>query len=78
VHLLLPYSIVAVLAAVCAGLCFLLPETKDMPTLENLDSVNEDSACKAEDTENGNLPLKPSEDKEDMGELLLNQSYKAY
>lgn len=76
-HLLLPYSTVAVLAAVCAGLCFLLPETRDMPTLENMDSVKKDSASKAEDTENGNLPLKPGEDKEDMGELLLNQSYHA-
>lgn len=76
-HLLLPYSIVAVLAAVCAGLCFLLPETKDMPTLENMDSVNNDSASKAEIAENGNLPFKPGEDKEEMGELLLNQSYPA-
>ena len=73
-HLLLPYSIVAVLAAVCAGLCFLLPETKDMPTLENLDSVNKDPASKAENTENGNLSFKPGKDKEEMGELLLNQS----
>ena len=73
-HPLLPYSIVAVLAAVCAGLCFLLPETKDMPTLENMDSVNKDSSSKAENTENGNLPFKPGKDKEEMGELLLNQS----
>ena len=56
-HLLLPYSILAVFATVCAGLCFLLPETIDMPTLENIDSVNKDSASKTEDTENGN-PLK--------------------
>ena len=76
-HLLLPYSIVAVLAAVCAGLCFLLPETNDMPTLENIDSVNKDSASKAENTEKGNLPFKPSEDKDEMGELLLSQSYSA-
>lgn len=77
VHLLLPYSIVAVLAAVCTGLCFLLPETKDMPTPENIDSVNKGSASKDENTENGNLPFKPEKDKEEMGELLLNQSYPA-
>ena len=76
-HLLLPYSIVAVLAAVCASLCFLLPETKDMPTLENMASVNSDSASKAEMAENGNLSFKPGENKEEMGELLLNQSYPA-
>lgn len=76
-HVLLPYSIVAVLAAVCAGLCFLLPETKDMPTPENIDFVNKSSASKAENTENGNLPVKPGKDKEEMGELLLNQSYPA-
>ncbi|KAJ7392479.1 hypothetical protein OS493_012145 [Desmophyllum pertusum] len=74
VHVLLPYSIVAVLAFVCAGLCFLLPETKDAPTLENMDSVNNNSA---EVTENGKLPLGPSKEKEEMGELLLNQSYPA-
>ena len=76
-HLLLPYSIVAVLAAVCTGLCFLLPETKDVPTPENIDSVNKGSASKDENTENGNLPFKPEKDKEEMGELLLNQSYPA-
>ena len=76
-HLLLPYSIVAVLAAVCAGLCFLLPETKEMPTLENMDSVNKDSASRAENTEKDNLPSKQDQDKEEMGELLLNQSYTA-
>ena len=74
-HLLLPYSIVAVLAAVCAGLCFLLPETKDTPTLENIDSVNNSNATEL--TENGNLPFEPSKEKEEMGELLLNQSYPA-
>lgn len=42
-----------------------------------MDSVNNDSASKAEIAENGNLPFKPGEDKEEMGELLLNQSYPA-
>ena len=74
-HLLLPYSIVAVLAAACAALCFLLPETKDMPTLENIDAVNSSDA--KEVTENGNLPLEPGKEKEEMGELLLSQSYPA-
>ncbi|KAJ7381647.1 hypothetical protein OS493_039886 [Desmophyllum pertusum] len=76
VHILLPYSIVAVLAFVCAGLCFLLPETKDAPTLENMDSVNNNDDS-TELTENGKLPLGPSKEKEEMGELLLNQSYPA-
>ena len=74
-HLLLPYSIVAVLAGVCAGLCFLLPETKDAPTLENIDSVNNSYATEV--TENGNLPFEPSKEKEEMGELLLSQSHPA-
>ncbi|KAJ7375562.1 hypothetical protein OS493_040387 [Desmophyllum pertusum] len=76
VHILLPYSIVAVLAFVCAGLCFLLSETKDAPTLENMDSVNNNNDS-TELTENGKLPLEPSKEKEEMGELLLNQSYPA-
>ncbi|XP_078358937.1 organic cation transporter protein-like [Oculina patagonica] len=73
VHLLLPYSIVAVLAFVCAGLCYLLPETKDTPTLENMDSINNNSSA-AEVTENGNFSFEPSKEKEEMGELLLSQS----
>ncbi|KAJ7383015.1 hypothetical protein OS493_031185 [Desmophyllum pertusum] len=79
VHMLLPYSIVAVLAFVCAGLCFLLPETKDAPTLENMDSVNNNNNNNnsTELMENGNLPLEPSKEKEEMGELLLNQCYPA-
>ncbi|KAL9983938.1 hypothetical protein ACROYT_G006187 [Oculina patagonica] len=75
-NILLPYSIVAVLAFVCAGLCFLLHETKDAPTLENLDSVNNNDSA-TELTENGQLPFEPSKEKEEMGELLLNQSYPA-
>lgn len=71
-HLLLPYSIVAVLAFVCAGLCFLLPETKGTATLENMDSVNSNKNS-TELTKNGKLPLEPNKEKEEMGELLLNQ-----
>ena len=56
VHLPLPYSIVAILAAVCGGLCFLLPESKDMPTLEDMDSVNKDPVSKADNTKSGNPP----------------------
>ncbi|KAJ7347143.1 hypothetical protein OS493_040183, partial [Desmophyllum pertusum] len=56
------------------GLCFLLPETKDAPTLETMDSVNNNYA---EVTENGKLPLGPAKEKEENGELLLNQSYPA-
>ena len=39
VHILLPYSIVAVLAFICSALCFLLPETRDTATLENVNSL---------------------------------------
>ena len=42
-----------------------------------MDSVNKDPASNPDNTENGNLPLKPSQDKDEMGELLLNQSYPA-
>lgn len=71
VHLLLPYSIVAVLTAVCGGLCFLLPESKDMPTLEDMDSVNKDPVGKSDNTESGNPPFMPREHQE--REPLLNQ-----
>ena len=74
IHILLPYSIVAVLAFVCAGLCFLLPETKDTATLEDIDSVNSNST---EVSTNEKLPFEPSKEKEDLGELLLSQSYPA-
>ena len=74
IHILLPYSIVAVLSFVCAGLLFLLPETKDAATLENMDSVNSNST---ELTDNGKRPFEPTKEKEEMGELLLSQSYPA-
>lgn len=74
VHIVLPYTIVAALTFISAGLCFLLPETRDSPTLENMDSVNSSSA---EEPTNEKLPLEPSQEKEGMGELLLNQSYPA-
>lgn len=74
VHIILPYTIVAVLTFICAVLCFLLPETKDSPTLENMDSVNSTSA---EEPTDEKLPFEPCKEKEDMGELLLSQSYPA-
>ena len=75
VHLLLPYSIVAVLSAVCGGLCFLLPESKDIPTLEDMDSVNKHPVGKTDNTESGNPPFMPREHQD--REPLLNQSYPA-
>ena len=74
VHIILPYTIVAVLTFICTVLCFLLPETKDSPTLENMDSVNSTSA---EEPTDEKLPFEPCKEKEDMGELLLSQSYPA-
>ena len=71
IHILLPYSIVAVLAFVCAGLCFLLPETKGTATLETMDSVNNNLS---EQTDKEQLPAEPSKEKEELGELLLNQT----
>nr|XP_058973447.1 organic cation transporter protein-like [Pocillopora verrucosa] len=71
IHILLPYSIVAVLAFVCAGLCFLLPETKGTATLETMDSVNNNLS---EQTDKEQLPVEPSKEKEELGELLLNQA----
>ena len=47
-----------------------------MPTLENIDSVRASSNA-MEVEENGNLPYEPSKEKEEMGELLLKQSYPA-
>lgn len=71
IHILLPYSIVAVLAFVCAGLCFLLPETKGTATLETMDSVNNNPP---ELTDKEQFPVEPSKGKEELGELLLNQA----
>jgi len=71
-HILLPYSIVAVLAFVCAVLCFLLPETRDMATLENMGSVNNNAT---EMTEKEQVPFEPSKEKEELGQLLLSQGY---
>lgn len=71
IHILLPYSIVAVLAFVCAGLCFLLPETKGTATLETMDSVNNNLS---EQTDKEQLPVEPGKEKEELGELLLNQA----
>lgn len=71
IHILLPYSIVAVLAFICAALCFLLPETKDAATLETMDSVNNNPS---ELTEKEKPPFEPSKEKEELGELLLNQA----
>ena len=71
IHILLPYSIVAVLAFVCAGLCFLLPETKGTATLETMDSVNNNLS---EQTDKEQLPVEASKEKEELGELLLNQA----
>lgn len=61
----------AVLAFVCAGLCFLLPETKGTATLETMDSVNNNPP---ELTDKEQLPVEPSKEKEELGELLLNQA----
>lgn len=71
IHILLPYSIVAVLAFVCAGLCVLLPETKGTATLETMDSVNNNLS---EQTDKEQPPVEPSKEKEELGELLLNQA----
>ena len=71
IHILLPYSIVAVLAFVCAGLCVLLPETKGTATLETMDSVNNNLS---EQTDKEQLPVEPSKEKEELGELLPNQA----
>ena len=60
----------AVLACLCSALCFLLPETKDAATLENMDSVNT-SASEMVVTER--VPFEPSKEKEELGELLFNQ-----
>lgn len=59
----------AVLAFVCAGLCFLLPETKGTATLETMDSVNNNLS---EQTDKEQLPVEPGKEKEELGELLLN------
>lgn len=67
-HVLLPYSIVAVLAFLCSVLCFLLPETRDAATLENIDSVNS-SAIEMREKEP--VSPEPNEEKEELGELLL-------
>ena len=67
-HVLLPYSIVAVLAFLCSVLCFLLPETRDTSTLENIDSVN---SCATEMIEKEPVSPEPIEEKEELGELLL-------
>lgn len=42
-HVLVPYSIIAALCLAASVLCCLLPETKDAPTLEVMDSVKGDS-----------------------------------
>lgn len=67
-HVLLPYSIVAVLAFLCSVLCFLLPETRDAATLENIDSVNSSAT---EMREKEPVSPEPNEEKEELGELLL-------
>ena len=64
----------AVLAFLCSALCFLLPETKDAATLENMDSVKT-SASEMVETER--VPCEPSKEKEELGELLLNQECSA-
>ena len=74
VHVLLPYSITAVLAFVCAALCFLLPETRDAATLENIDSVNS-SPSATEMTEMEQVPHESTKEKDELGELLLKESY---
>lgn len=42
-HVLVPYSIIAALCLAASVLCCLLPETKDAPTLEVMDSIKGDS-----------------------------------
>lgn len=69
-HILLPYSIVAVLAFICSVLCFLLPETRDMATLENIDSVN--SSATEMTVEKEQVPCEPCKEKEELGDLLLS------
>ena len=64
----------AVLAFLCSALCFLLPETKDTATLENMDSVKT-SASEMVETEQ--VPCEPNKEKEELGELLLNQECSA-
>ena len=68
IHILLPYSVVAVLAFVCVGLCFLLPETKGTATLETMDSVHNNPS---ELIDKEKLSVEPS--KEELGESSLNQ-----
>ena len=58
----------AVLAFLCSVLCFLLPETRDAATLENIDSVNS-SAIEMREKEA--VSPEPNEEKEELGELLL-------
>ena len=60
----------AVLAFLCSALCFLLPETKDAATLENMDSVNTSTS---EMVVTERVPFEPSKEKEELGELLFNQ-----
>ena len=64
----------AVLAFVCSALCFLLPETRNAATLENIESVNS-SAIEMTEKEQG--PYEPSKEKEELGELLLKKEYPA-
>jgi len=58
-HVLVPYSLIAVLCFAASVLCFLLPETKDTPTLEVMDSVNSNSSAEAvenaSEKEEGNI-----------------------
>ena len=75
IHILLPYSIVAVLAFVCAGLCFLLPETKGTATLETMDSVNNNPS---ELIDKEKLSVEPRKEKEELGESPLNQGLLAW
>ena len=64
----------AVLAFVCCALCFLLPETRNAATLENIESVDSSATGM---TEKKKVPCEPSKEKEELGELFLKQDYSA-
>lgn len=57
-----------------AALCFLLPETRDVATLENIDSVNS-SARATEMTQKEQVLYEPTKEKEEFGELLVKESH---
>ncbi|XP_068710266.1 organic cation transporter protein-like [Montipora foliosa] len=75
VHILLPYSIVAILAFICSALCFLLPETRDTATLENVNSLINNNNNDDQSTElTEKKPDSCEQSKEGDEKVLLNQA----